>query len=754
MADGAEIAKAYVQIIPTTDKIGINIENAMNSVDTSKAGEASGNSFASGFGSVLAGLAQITVAAVTAAAAGITALTKEAIASYAEYEQLVGGMETLYKENADKMVKYASDAYKTAGLSANEYMETATSFSASLLASTGGDTEKAADAANQAIIDMSDNANKMGTSMESIQNAYRGFAKQNYTMLDNLSLGYGGTKSEMERLLADAEKLSGVKYDMENLNDVYSAIHVIQTELGITGTTAAEASATISGSLGMAGAAWKNLVTGLADDNANFDELIDSLVSSISTVAGNIVPRITKAFEGIGNLVTQLAPIFAQMLPEMVNSFLPPLLEAATTLVMALVENLDSILTPIVEELPVIVDMLLEILPDFVEALLEMLPIIVDAGMQILISLIEGIAEALPTIIPQIVDVVLKIVDILIQNAPLLLDAALLLMKNLGDGIIQAIPTIVGALPDIINNILQFLNEAIPDIINAGMELFMALIDNLPQSITTIVGALPQIIEGITTFLTENLPIIIEAGVQLFMALVENLPEIIDGLVAVLPDLVQALVKALLELDYLIIKCGFDLLVSLVKDLPLILAEIVVSLDKLIDGMIEALAAAIVQFIETGKDIVNGIAQGISDAKDAVINKIKEMCKEAWDSVKEFFGIASPSKLMRWGGHMLDDGLALGIADGSENVIQSALSMSKDVTDVFDGMNADINNALNDNLRVSSSLSIENNKEEDPLINNLATLQAVISELNARLEAGFGLEWDDRQLGRLVQTYA
>ena len=228
---------------------------------------------------------------------------KQALDSYADYEQLVGGVETLFKDNASTVENYANNAYKTAGLSANEYMETVTAFSASLLQSLNGDTAKSAEVADMAITDMADNANKMGTSMDMIQNAYQGFAKQNYTMLDNLKLGYGGTKSEMERLLADAQKISGVKYDISNLNDVYQAIHVIQGELGITGTTAKEASTTIQGSVSAMKSAWSNMLTGIADDNADFDGLVNNLVESIGTAAENIMPRVQIIIDGVIALV-------------------------------------------------------------------------------------------------------------------------------------------------------------------------------------------------------------------------------------------------------------------------------------------------------------------------------------------------------------------------------------------------------------------------------------------------------------------
>ncbi len=278
-------------------------------------------------GSAVNTAVKASAAAVGAASAGVAALGTACINAYADYEQLAGGVETLFKDSAETIHSFADNAYKTAGLSANEYMETVTSFSASLLQSLDGDTEKAAAAADLAITDMADNANKMGTAMESIQYAYQGFAKQNYTMLDNLKLGYGGTKEEMQRLLADAEKLSGVKYDLSSYADVVEAIHVIQTEMGITGTTAKEASTTIQGSVASMKAAWANLMVGMADDTQNFDMLLSNFIESIGTVADNLLPRIGIVIEGMGKLVAGLAPEIASALPTLTNELLPNLVE-------------------------------------------------------------------------------------------------------------------------------------------------------------------------------------------------------------------------------------------------------------------------------------------------------------------------------------------------------------------------------------------------------------------------------------------
>jgi len=308
-----------------------------------------------GFKTVASGALKVVAAGIAAAAAGAVALTKSAISAYADYEQLVGGVETLFGTGGKSLETYAAsvgksideargeyyrleqaqkevlsnadNAYKTAGMSANDYMETVTSFSASLISSLEGDTAKAAKVADMAITDMSDNANKMGTDIESIQNAYQGFAKQNYTMLDNLKLGYGGTKEEMERLLEDAEKISGIEYDISSLDDVYNAIHVVQEEMGITGTTAKEAATTISGSTASMKAAWTNLLAGMADDNSNFEGLISNFVDSVVTVANNLIPRISIVLGNLGDLVTGLIeetlPLILNEVPALLEQLIP-----------------------------------------------------------------------------------------------------------------------------------------------------------------------------------------------------------------------------------------------------------------------------------------------------------------------------------------------------------------------------------------------------------------------------------------------
>lgn len=449
-------------------------------------------------------LGTAAAAATAALAAAAVKLGTEVISAYADYEQLVGGVETLFKDSSGKVMEYATDAYKTAGLSANEYMETVTGFSASLISSLGGDTEKAAEYANMAITDMSDNANKMGSDMASIQNAYSGFAKQNYTMLDNLKLGYGGTKEEMQRLLEDAEKLSGVKYDISSYSDIIDAIHVIQTEMDITGTTAKEAEATISGSIGMLKSSFQNLITGLGDADADIDKLCDNVVNSFNSVVKNITPVVRNLAKTVPNALEGILDAIAPLLPE--------LLEMGVGLFEALLSGFTSVL-------PELMNTAASLVTTLVQGIIEALPLVVEAAAQFITTLVQGIAEALPTLIPAAVETVTTIVSTLIENIPLLIDAALQLIQGLAEGVLEAIPVLLEALPELIESLVTTLLDAIPQIIETGVKLLTALITNLPQIIAEIVRAMPQIITGIVSALGEGVSQVAEVGKNLVRGL-------------------------------------------------------------------------------------------------------------------------------------------------------------------------------------------------------------------------------------------
>ena len=375
------------------------LNNATADLNRTKSGiesineEMKNTSVVSQFGGALkSGLAVAAkaAAAATAAAAGaVIALTKSAVENYGEYEQLVGGVETLFKDSAGTVEEYANNAYKTAGLSANEYMETVTSFSASLLQSMGNDTQAAAEKADRAITDMSDNANKMGTDMQSIQNAYQGFAKQNYTMLDNLKLGYGGTKEEMQRLIDDANALNAAQgnytnYTIESYADIVDAIHTVQTEMGITGTTALEASTTIEGSIGAMKAAYANFVTGLGNDNADISELSSQLIQSVGTVAENVLPVVETVLKNIAQAVQEDGPAMIEKFVSYAIEKLPEIISLGLQMVVSLVKG-------IAQNIPQIVTSVLNMMATIVKTIWESLPDIIEVGKNIVRGLWEGI---------------------------------------------------------------------------------------------------------------------------------------------------------------------------------------------------------------------------------------------------------------------------------------------------------------------------------------------------------------------------
>lgn len=501
-------------------KITLDTSGYENGLDNAS-GKASG--FADKLKSGLATAAKVGAAALTAAATGMAALTKASIDQYAEYEQLVGGVDTLFKTASDKVQEYAANAYKTAGMSANEYMDTVTSFSASLLQSLGGDTEKAAQKADQAINDMADNANKMGTGMEMIQNAYQGFAKQNYTMLDNLKLGYGGTKEEMERLLADAEKLSGQKFDISSYSDIVDAIHVVQTEMGITGTTAKEAASTIQGSVSAAKSAWSNLITGIAADNADLDTLIGNFVSSVETAAGNIIPRVSVMLGGISQIVTSASTTIIPMVITTITDNLPALLQAAVALVGALGQGI-----------------------------IDSLPAITQAAIDILFFLANGLIENLPTLIDGIVQVTLTIVQMLTSPDFLtqLIETAILLIMTLAQGLIDAIPQLIAAVPMIIGNLLAAIIVELPNIIQMGIDLLFALIDGIIKCIPELVAAVPTLIIAFVNGIVNNLDKIILAAPQIIVSLITGIIGAIPELIAAVPRVIAAIADTIRNYDW------------------------------------------------------------------------------------------------------------------------------------------------------------------------------------------------------------
>lgn len=480
-----------------------------------------------------------------AAATAVTALVSKSVGAFADYEQLTGGVETLFgaggrsveeyaqsvgKSVSDVQGKYdslmsaqnvvlenANKAYMTAGMSANEYMDTVTGFSASLISSLGGDTNKAADYANSALVDMSDNANKMGTNMTDIQNAYQGFAKQNYTMLDNLKLGYGGTQAEMKRLLSDAQKITGQKYDISSFADITQAIHAIQTQMDITGTTAKEASTTISGSWGSLKAAFENTLVSLTTGGKMFDQSLDALVDSAKTFGQNVIPAITGALSGVGYLIDGLAPTIGEVIPPLINDLAPTLANSAASLISSLVNGL-------VQNASQFSNCLNNIVVVAVTGLSAVVPKLLIATSQIVGNLMQGLSNSMPQIISGAVTLIEGLVDGLVDNVPLLAMGAVQLVTSLANGLIENLPRIIDAGVNLITGIISASYSMMPQIIQGGMQLVVNLAVGLVRAIPQLIAALPQITGAIVKgFMSVNW---FDLGLQLIKSIWEGIKSI------------------------------------------------------------------------------------------------------------------------------------------------------------------------------------------------------------------------------------
>ena len=466
----SDIGTAYVQIVPSAKGISGSIQKVLGG-EADAAGAAAGGKIS---GKIKGALAAAGIGA--ALGAGITKSIKEG----ANLEQAIGGIETLFKDSSDQMIKNADNAFRTAGISANTYMEQATSFSASLLQSTGGDTQKAAKAADQAIIDMSDNANKMGSNIQDIQNAYQGFAKQNYTMLDNLKLGYGGTKTEMERLLSDAEKISGQKYDISNLSDVYEAIHVIQTDLDITGTSSKEAASTLSGSFASMKAAADNLLGDLALGR-NIGPAMVGLAETAGTfLFGNLMPAIGNIFKSLPTAISAL-----------IQTGMPKFMEAGSKMVTGIISGVQKTSSQLAQNLPGMVDKALAMIS-------KNLPSALDKGRQIVVNLAQGIISNLPTLISAAQQIASKIPDFMAKNIPVVAAKAGQMMAQLAVTLLKNLPKIVVAAAKLGLTIIKGILKMVPTMLKAGKNLVMNLAKGLGgAALSAIKNAARKIVNGI-----------------------------------------------------------------------------------------------------------------------------------------------------------------------------------------------------------------------------------------------------------------
>lgn len=664
-------------------------------------------------GSAAVAVGKTIATGLAVASTAVVAVGKAAISSYADYEQLVGGVETFFDESSATVIANAQNAYKTAGMSANEYMETVTSFSASLLQSLGGDTETAANKADMAITDMSDNANKMGTSIEMIQNAYNGFAKQNYTMLDNLKLGYGGTKEEMQRLLDDASKLSGIEYDISSYSDIVDAIHIVQNEMGITGTTAKEASETISGSLASAKASWQNLLTGIADGNQDVGGLITQFFDSIVTVADNIVPRIAQVMGTLPQLITDLVPKLLTKVSELIDILLPVVVDGAVSLLNAIVQVLPQLVTSILNALPAlisgieqvfyaIVDALPQLMTVICEALPVLIPQLVDALVNMIVYLATHIAEIIQPLIDNLPEIIIAIVNALMDNLPALIEGAVQLVIGIVQAIPQIIMALIEALPTVIQSILEGLWNALPllleGIISIVGEIGTAIWDILSGFFTALGEWFGGLWESIKTIFAP----VVEWFGNLFSTIWNSIVSVFstvgswvyDNIVAPVANFFKGLWEGIVSAFHTVIDPWIEIIK---RAATLVYNTIIVPIKNFFTDLWNSIVGI---FSKVSGWFTDNIATPIKNIFSNIWNAMKNGASNAWEGIKSVF-----SKVTDWfknifskawqavknvfsTGGKIFDGIKDGIVNAFKTVVNAIIrGINKVIKVPFDGIN-------------------------------------------------------------------
>lgn len=643
-----ELAKAYVQIVPSARGMKEGLSGIFDN-EMPSAGKKAGGIL----GSNIIGTVKRTIAV-----AGIGKALADSISAGADMQQSLGGIETLFKGSADTVIKNAEQAYKTAGMSANSYMEMVTGFSASLLQGLGGDTEKAAAIADMSLKDMSDNANKMGSDMESIQNAYQGFAKQNYTMLDNLKLGYGGTKTEMQRLLADAQKLSGVEYDISNLSDVYSAIHVIQGEMEISGrtaeeaaeiykntgrvvkeqigTTAKEAATTISGSAASMKAAFKDVLANLSLGN-DIKPSLNALTETVMVYLGNLIPAAWNVLQGLPEVISTVFSMAIRGLNLVAN-------------------NMDSI---------------------------------VQNGIDLVFAIGQSIISALPYLAEAGFNIIAALGNVLISTdwTQVVTDT----INSLRNSMDLAAGEILGTDGNLIQSVVNAITTGLPNILNSGVEIIVNMADGILQSY-------PIFLETVGNLLDQMLNAIFAIGPEIFNSGVDLILQLVNGLIDRLPDVINAAVNILSQLLSTILsnapkmlEQGITLIGKLVAGLISAIPKVVAAVPKIISGIVDTFRNF--DWLEIGSNIISGIVRGITAGISSIVDAAWDAAKSALGAAKRALGIASPSKRMR---DEVGKFIPAGIAEGIKRNVNP-------ISDAMDRLTDFTTNTLQSDLRISGS---------------------------------------------------
>ena len=705
-----------------------------------------GEGFGSKIGNALGAAGKIAAVGLSAAAAGVTALGMQSVNEYKNYEQLVGGVQKLYGNMGQSLEDYtkaaqeqgmtaeeaelkwhylekaqtdvmenAKEAYKTAGMSANQYMETATSFSAALINSLEGDTVAAAAQTDVAMRAISDNVNTFGTNMDSVTNAFMGFSKQNYTMLDNLKLGYGGTKKEMERLIEDANEYAAANgkaadLSIDSFSDIVTAIQYVQEQQNIAGTTAREAAGTIEGSMNMLKGAWENLVAGFANPDADLGKLMNDVVDSASTAFNNLLPAVERALGGIATFIGNIAPVLTQQLPTVFNTVLPVAINALTTFVSSLAKSLPDIVKVLVDQLPMLVR---ELLPAVIEALgqlaialVQSIPAVVSAiyqslvtafqtglpvlqevgnsiydtlfgnmnagtimtkGYEAISSFIQGVADALPGIIEKGGEMITGFIDSVGQKLPMALTLGTDLLIQVINGITNALPSLITAIGNIIKSALEFFKNSYPTLISSAISIITAIANGLLSAMPTLISTVGEILVTVLGVIIQNIPVYV-AGI---ITLIQNL---ISAVVTNLPGIIEAFVNVFGQLVSTLGEYGGKLVSSIGASLSKLIATAVSWLSQLPGKMAYYAGYAVSQFI----NFIVTLPEKIAETFTNVMAKVKEFAtnftKEAPEAAKKFKndlidGLKElPGKMMEKGKEIIDR-LKQGISDAWDNLV-------------------------------------------------------------------------------------
>lgn len=618
--------------------------------------------------------------AVAGVATAFGVMTKKALDSYASLEQNIGGVETLFKDSSQSVVDNAKKAYKTAGLSANAYMETVTSFSASLLQSLGGDTKKAADYADRALIDMSDNANKMGTSMELIQNAYQGFAKQNYTMLDNLKLGYGGTKEEMQRLVQDASKMTdvqkelGVSVDGSSLSfgNIVNAISVMQKHMGIAGTTSKEASETISGSISSMKGAFDNFLNGTGSPK----ELAETMVTAGKNVIrglSEIVPRLLETLPEVKQLVQEnIVQAFSE-------DNVKQMVESGKNIIMSLISGVTG-------SLPNILPVALNLIQFTANAIVSNVPILAQKGYEILDNIISGFVSATPTALPKVLDFIQGVGGKIAEAAPTLIEKGFDLLGKLVEGIVQATPILIAKVPTIISTFANVINDNFPTILAKGVGLLWELIKGIISAIPDLIANAPKIVRAIVDVimafnwlsLGENIITFFKNGISSMVGAVKNAGK----------SVYDAIKNAITNLPSTLSNLGRSAIHSLSSTVSGLASSAKTAALKVASAIESAILKLPGKMLSIGKDIVSGLWNGISNMTGWITDKVMGFANSVLGGIKKALGIHSPSRVMR---DQVGKMMALGMGIGFEKNIPDA-DMQKGLETTIGKLQAEADN--------------------------------------------------------------